>query len=63
LSDIIRKNLIAFTATAEALIEIRDKRLYRDLHDTFEAYVQGKFKDDHEMILRTLCEYERWISE
>jgi len=41
--DRIRKGKLAFVAMANALIEIRDDRLYRGTHDTFENYCQERW--------------------
>lgn len=35
------ENLASFVATAEALAEIRDRRLYRDQFPTFDAYCRS----------------------
>jgi hypothetical protein len=39
----IRRGLKTFVQVGEALLTIRDARLYRDTHDTFEAYCRAKW--------------------
>ena len=39
----IRDNLQAFVAVGRSLAEIRDDRLYRETHGTFEGYVRDKW--------------------
>lgn len=41
--SIIEKGLKSFVAVGKALSEIKDDRLYRETHKTFEAYVQQRF--------------------
>ena len=43
LEAVIERGLDAFIEVATALIEIRDHRLYRATHRTFEAYVGARF--------------------
>lgn len=40
---VIRDGLDAFTAVGEAMATIRDERLYRASHKTFEAYLREKW--------------------
>ena len=44
LETVITKGLNSFIDVGEALLEIRDSRLYRIEHDTFEAYCRDKWK-------------------
>jgi N6-adenosine-specific RNA methylase IME4 len=43
LEAVVEANLAAFLRAAEALLEIRDRRLYRNTHQNFESYVQDRF--------------------
>jgi len=43
LETIIDKNMTAFYQVGSALAKIRDSRLYRDTHDTFEAYCRDRW--------------------
>jgi hypothetical protein len=45
LEGVIQKNIGAFYEVGRALMEIRDKGLYRDVlgYDTFEAYCKGRW--------------------
>jgi hypothetical protein len=45
LENVIQKNIGAFYEVGRALMEIRDKGLYRDVlgYDTFEAYCKGRW--------------------
>ncbi len=43
LEEIIDQNLQAFFAVGRALMEIRDKKLYREDYRTFEAYCRARF--------------------
>ena len=43
LEQVIRGRMKVFIAVGEALIEIRDKRLYREISDTFEGYCQVRW--------------------
>jgi len=43
LEAIVEKNLSAFVTVGMALRSIRDERLYRETHDTFEKYVRDRF--------------------
>jgi N6-adenosine-specific RNA methylase IME4 len=43
LEEIVEHGLSAFLAVAAALVEIRDQRLYRATHPTFESYVRERF--------------------
>jgi len=42
--QIIRKGLETFVEVGNALLAIRDQRLYRSSHDTFEEYCRDKWK-------------------
>lgn len=43
LENVIREGLTTFVDVGNALMEIRDRRLYRDVCSSFEAYVQIRF--------------------
>ena len=43
LETIINKNMTAFYQVGSALSKIRDSRLYRDTHSTFEDYCKDKW--------------------
>lgn len=43
LEETIERGARVFIATGKALTEIRDSRLYRATHETFEAYVTDRF--------------------
>jgi len=43
LEDIIEKHLSAFQETGFCLMQIRDNRLYRESHSSFEAYCKEKW--------------------
>lgn len=43
LEGVIEKNLRAFYETGCALLKIRDSRLYRETHDTFEEYCRDRW--------------------
>lgn len=43
LEAVVERGLSTFVEVGEALMEIRDSRLYRDSHLTFEAYVAEQF--------------------
>lgn len=43
LEAVVRRGLQSFLEVAAALLEIRDRRLYRESHPTFEAYVRERF--------------------
>lgn len=43
LEGIVKKNMKSFYAVAFALVEIRDNRLHRGTHWTFESYVKDNF--------------------
>lgn len=58
--EIVRKNILAFVEYAEALISIRDQRLYRENHESFEDYVRAEFGDDSEKAFACISEYESW---
>ena len=42
--QIIRKGLETFVEVSNALLQIRDQRLFRSSHDTFEEYCREKWK-------------------
>jgi len=44
LQNIIYRNFKAFYVVGCALMEIRDRRLYRQTHDTFEAFCRERFE-------------------
>ncbi len=44
LEEIIQKEMGGFVRLGQALLEIRDKRLYRQSHKTFEAYCRDKWE-------------------
>ena len=52
LEEIIQKEMGGFVRLGQALLEIRDKRLYRQSHKTFEAYCRDKWE-----ISRTYAHY------
>jgi len=43
LEAVVDDGLDVFIAVAHALMEIRDRRLYRDTHSTFESYIAERF--------------------
>ena len=43
LEESIHKNLKAFNQVGMALVEIRDSRLYRETHNTFEEYCRDRW--------------------
>ena len=43
LEEVVEQNLSAFAIVGMALKTIRDDRLYRKTHDTFEKYVRDRF--------------------
>jgi hypothetical protein len=43
LEKVIGQNVQAFVEVGQALAEIRDKRLYRESHDTFDAYCRDRW--------------------
>lgn len=43
LEQVIETGLVSFVAVGTALAEVRDDRLYRGTHSSFEAYVQDKW--------------------
>jgi hypothetical protein len=43
LAQIVERGLEQFLQVARALIEIRDGRLYRETHPTWEAFVRERF--------------------
>ena len=43
LEKIIEKNPESFIKVGTALLEIRDSKLYRDTHETFEEYCRGRW--------------------
>jgi hypothetical protein len=49
LKEQISSGLATFVQIGLALVEVRDRRLYRQTHDTFEAYCEGRwhFKRSH----------------
>ena len=55
---IIRKNLNAFLKVGHALAEIRDNRLYRKTHKTFEKYCKDKWDLSKVHAIRQICGYE-----
>ena len=44
LEKVIERGVASFLATGSALKEIRDQRLYREGHKTFEAYVKARWE-------------------
>jgi len=44
LETTINRGLRTFVEVGQALAEIRDRRLYRDTHDTFEDYCRGRWE-------------------
>ena len=46
LEKVIERGVESFLATGSALKEIRDQRLYREGHKTFEAYVKARWEFD-----------------
>src|ERR1700761_7085717 len=46
LESIVRPGLDTYTEVGEALVEIRDRPLYRDSHPTFEAYARERWRVD-----------------
>ena len=59
----VRQNLLVFVEVAESLIEIRDKRLWRESYPGFREYVEARFGEKAEYALDVLEIYERWIGE
>jgi hypothetical protein len=48
----------------KALQDIRDKRLFRERHKTFEEYVRDKWPgEEGEYMLKMLAEWEAMLSE
>lgn len=43
LEQVVSENLMTFYEVGMALAEIRDNRLYRETHDTFDAYCRERF--------------------
>jgi hypothetical protein len=43
LEDVVERGLATFVQVGEALAQIRDGRLYRVTHDTFEGYVRDRW--------------------
>lgn len=43
LREVVRKGLGTFVAVGKALGHIRDEKLYRETHDTFEAFLAGEW--------------------
>ena len=58
LETIVERGLATFVEVGQALMEIRDRRLYREQHDTFEAYCQERwgFTDRRARQLMTAAE-------
>lgn len=50
----IEKGLATFIEVGEALAEIRDKRLYRDSHKTFQAYCKDRWGHNKEWANRLI---------
>lgn len=46
LEEVVERGVESFLATGSALKEIRDERLYREDHKTFESYVKSKWGFD-----------------
>src|SRR6266404_8058402 len=44
LEGVVERGLGAFLEVAAALLEIRDSRLYRETHSTFEDFVRDRFQ-------------------
>jgi hypothetical protein len=44
LEDVIERGRKAFIEVGQALLEVRDGRLYREGHDTFEAYCRERWE-------------------
>jgi hypothetical protein len=43
LEDVVQRGLATFIEVGKALAEIRDRRLYRQTHGTFEEYCHDKW--------------------
>jgi hypothetical protein len=43
LEQVVEQGLDAFVAVGQALLEIRDARLYRETHGSFEAYLDERW--------------------
>jgi hypothetical protein len=54
LEAIVEAGLETFVEVGRALLEIRDGRLYRQTHDTFEAYVRERFEISRRHADRTI---------
>lgn len=46
----------AFESVRDALATIRDKRLYRATHETFEAYLREKWPTAHDILSQLIDE-------
>lgn len=57
------RNILAFVEYCEALIKIRDERLYRGEHDSFESYLETHFGDQSEMAAESMKFYEEHLSK
>jgi len=51
----ITRGMASFIEVGLALAEIRSSRLYRDTHDTFEAYCKDKWEMDKRYADRVIC--------
>jgi hypothetical protein len=54
LEDVIERGLATFVEVGEALLEIRDTRLYRATHATFEAYCRDRWRMGREYAHRLI---------
>ena len=56
--EVIEKNIRGFLATGHALAEIRDRRLYRETHKTFERYCKKQWDLGKTHAYRQIASYE-----
>jgi hypothetical protein len=55
LEDVIEGGLHPFAQVGAALLEIRDQRLYRASHKTFETYLRDRWHISHSYAARTIA--------
>ena len=55
---VVKGGLATFVEVGQALVEIRDRRLYRETHATFEAYCRGRWRMSARHANRTIAAAE-----
>ena len=59
----MRQNILDFVTYCEALIKIRDEKLFRENHETFDDYMASHFGDQLEIASESLKFYEEHLSK